>query len=64
MARRHGPIHRAIESLLHKVGSIGLDQTADFRISARWWVMPSRMDLTFATSPESRRSYRRLSDGL
>jgi hypothetical protein len=21
MARRHGPIHRAIESLLHKVGS-------------------------------------------
>jgi len=35
MARRHGPIHRAIESLLHMVGSISWDQTADSRISAR-----------------------------
>jgi hypothetical protein len=64
MAHRRWPIHRAIESLLHKVGFIGLDQTADFRIPARWSVMPSRMDLTFAKPPKSRRSYRRLSDGL
>ena len=64
MARRHGPIHRAIESLIDKVGFIGLDQTADFRIPARWWVMTSRMDLMSATPPESRRSYRRRSHGL
>jgi hypothetical protein len=30
MGRSHGPIHRAIESLLHPVGFIGLEQTADF----------------------------------
>jgi hypothetical protein len=64
MARRQGPIHRAIESLSHTVGFIGLDQTADFRIPARWWVMPGRMDLTFAKPPKSRRSYRGLSHGL
>jgi hypothetical protein len=64
MARRQGPIHRAIESLSHKVGFIGLDRTADFRISASWWVMRSRMDLTFARPPKSRRSCRRLSHGL
>jgi hypothetical protein len=64
MARRLGPTHWAIESLLHPVGFIGLDQTADFRISARCWVMPSRMDFTFARPPKSRRSYRGLSGGL
>ena len=64
MARRRRPIHRTIESLLHLVGFIGLDHTADFRISARWWIMPSRIDLTFAKRPKSRRTYRRLSDGL
>ena len=63
MARRHGPIHRAIESLIDKVGFIGLDQTADFRIPARWWVMTSRMALMSATPPKSRRSYRRRSHG-
>jgi hypothetical protein len=64
MAHHHGPIRRTIESLLHPVGFIGLDETADFRISARWWVMPNRMNLTFAKPPKPLRSYRRLSDGL
>jgi hypothetical protein len=64
MARQHGPIHWSIESLLYPVGFVGLDQSADFRISERWWVMPSRMDLTSAKLPKPLRSYRRQSDGL
>jgi hypothetical protein len=40
MARSRDPIHRAIESLLQPVGFIRWDQTADFRISARWCVKP------------------------